>query len=53
MAAGYERLSFGRAIGAVQALSARGNLFLQERQPWTAFKKVTATCVQRLLDNCL
>lgn len=42
VAAGYERLSFGRAIGAVQALSARGNLFLQERQPWTAFKKGSA-----------
>lgn len=40
VAAAYERLSFGRAINAIQALSARGNLFLQERQPWTAFKKV-------------
>ena len=42
VAAEYERLSYGKAINAIQALSARGNLFLQERQPWTAFKKVVA-----------
>lgn len=45
VAAAYERLSFGRAINAIQALSSRCNLFLQERQPWSAFKKVSGACM--------
>ena len=40
VAAQYEQLSFGKAIDAIQKVSARGNLFLQEREPWAAFKKV-------------
>lgn len=44
VAAQYEQLSFGKAIDAIQKVSARGNLFLQERQPWTAFKKVSTLC---------
>lgn len=36
----YEQLSFGKAIDAIQKVPARGNLFLQEKEPWTAFKKV-------------
>lgn len=39
VAAQYEQLSFGKAIDAIQKVSARGNLFLQEREPWAAFKK--------------
>lgn len=41
VASHYEQLSFGKAIEAIQKVSGRGNLFLQEKQPWTAFKKVT------------
>ena len=51
VAAAYERLSYGRAINAIQALSARGNLFLQERQPWTAFKKVNTKAAFALLTR--
>jgi len=40
VAAQYEQLSFGKAIDAIQKVSGRGNLFLQEREPWAAFKKV-------------
>ncbi|DBA97107.1 TPA: hypothetical protein ACH3X1_014878 [Trebouxia sp. C0004] len=39
VAAQYEQLSFGKAIDAIQRVSARGNLYLQEREPWAAFKK--------------
>ena len=41
----YEQLSFGKAIDAIQNVSARGNLFLQEQAPWAAFKKVTCICM--------
>lgn len=40
VASHYEQLSFGKAIDAIQKVSARGNLFLQEKEPWSAFKKV-------------
>lgn len=43
IAAHYEQLSFGKAIDAIQKVSARGNLFLQEKEPWAAFKKVTSS----------
>jgi len=47
VAAQYEQLSFGKAIDAIQKVSARGNLFLQEREPWAAFKKVHTHKLQR------
>lgn len=40
VASHYEQLSFGKAIDAIQKVSARGNLFLHEKEPWSAFKKV-------------
>ena len=40
VASHYEQLSFGKAIDAIQKVSARGNLFIQEKEPWSAFKKV-------------
>ena len=49
MAAHYEQLSFGKAIDAIQKVSARGNLFLQEKEPWAAFKKVTSSSFLLLL----
>ena len=42
MADAYERMAFHDAAHAAVAISSRGNLFLQETAPWTAFKKVPA-----------
>lgn len=42
VASHYEQLSFGKAIDAIQKVSARGNLFLHEKEPWSAFKKGSA-----------
>ncbi len=39
-AASYERMAFHTAAEAVLAIAGRGNLFLEEKAPWTAFKKV-------------
>ncbi len=47
MAAAYEQMAFSDAAAAIQKLSARGNLFMEEQAPWTAFKK--ASC--RLLEG--
>jgi methionyl-tRNA synthetase len=58
----YERMAFHEAAHGAVAISSRGNLYLQETAPWTAFKKVPALykqlqllatwvaskCVQRL-----
>ena len=42
MAVFYERLAFSEAAQAVQKLSTRGNLFMEEQAPWTAFKKASS-----------
>jgi Anticodon binding domain of methionyl tRNA ligase len=42
VAGAYERMAFHEAAHAAVAISSRGNLFLQETAPWTAFKKVRA-----------
>lgn len=39
VAAGYERLRFDHACEAALAISGRGNQYLEETAPWTAFKK--------------
>ena len=39
VAAGYERLRFNDALEAALAISGRGNQYLEETAPWTAFKK--------------
>ena len=39
MAAAYERLRFDHAVDAALAISGRGNQYLEETAPWTAFKK--------------
>eukprot|EP00891_Asterochloris_glomerata_P002086 jgi/Astpho2/2086/fgenesh1_pm.00038_%23_66_t len=39
VAAAYEQMAFSDAAAAIQKLSARGNLFMEEQAPWTAFKK--------------
>lgn len=41
MAAAYEQMAFSDAAAAIQKLSARGNLFMEEQAPWTAFKKAS------------
>lgn len=38
-ATGYDRLRFHDALEAALALSSRGNRYLEESAPWTAFKK--------------
>lgn len=39
VAAGFERLRFDQACEAALAISGRGNQYLEETAPWTAFKK--------------
>ncbi|PSC70792.1 methionine-tRNA mitochondrial [Micractinium conductrix] len=39
VAAAYERLRFDHAVDAALAISGRGNQYLEETAPWTAFKK--------------
>ena len=41
VAAAYEQMAFSEAAAAIQKLSARGNLFMEEQAPWTAFKKAS------------
>jgi methionyl-tRNA synthetase len=40
--AAYERLRFNEACEAAVAISSRGNQYLEETAPWSAFKKVGA-----------
>ena len=42
IAAHFEQLSFGKATDAIQLVSARANLFLSHKEPWTMFKKVSS-----------
>jgi len=37
--AAYDNMNLGAAIDAIVALCARGNQFMDEKQPWTALKK--------------
>lgn len=41
VAAAYERLRFDQACEAALSISGRGNQYLEEVAPWTAFKKGT------------
>ena len=50
VAAAYEQMAFSEAAAAIQKLSARGNLFMEEQAPWTAFKKASYPCLVR---DCL
>lgn len=43
----YERMAFHDAAHATIAISSRGNLYLQETAPWTAFKKVCCCAVKK------
>lgn len=40
MATAYDRMRFDRACEAAMSISSRGNQYLEETAPWTAFKKV-------------
>lgn len=42
----YERMRFDRACEAALSISSRGNQYLEETAPWTAFKKVGAGGVE-------
>lgn len=42
VAGAYERLAFGAACEAALAVSSRGNQYLEETGPWSAFKKGSA-----------
>lgn len=44
---GYDSLRFDRACEAALSISSRGNQFLEETAPWTAFKKVRRHCLPR------
>ena len=47
VAGAYERMAFHEAAHGAVAISSRGNLFLQETAPWTAFKKARALYKQQ------
>lgn len=38
----YEELRLHDAMEAVVAIASRGNLYMEQTAPWTAFKKVRA-----------
>jgi methionyl-tRNA synthetase len=44
--AALERLRFDEAGSAVLAISGRGNQFMEEVAPWTAFKKASRCCLE-------
>ncbi len=48
-AAAYGALSFHEAADAIMVLCSRGNLLLEEVQPWTALKKVHMKLWQKAL----
>ena len=48
VAAAYEQMAFSDAAAAIQKLSARGNLFMEEQAPWTAFKKASCHACEGL-----
>lgn len=51
---GLEHYRFRDALAEVIDLSAKGNKFLQEKQPWIVAKKLaTEPEQQKLIDNCL
>lgn len=51
-AAAYEALALHEAVEAALAIAARGNLYMANAEPWTAFKKVKSVCVTAATAAC-
>lgn len=45
-AAAYEALALHEAVEAALAIAARGNLYMANAEPWSAYKKVLSICVK-------